>query len=98
MGSLGGSGVALADVALWVCLFGSPEHTLIPNFSALCKLIYGNSDSGISVQPEVEKCPQLLIHFPFPHGGCSSPHGHWEPPQGEGEGERSFPKGFIYLF
>lgn len=95
-GKLGeGSGVTLADVALWVCLFASPEHALIPNFSAL-----GKTDSGILVQPEVDKCPQPLTdtHFPLPHGGCSSPRGHWEPPQGEGEGERSFPKGFIYSF
>lgn len=35
MESLGGSGVTVADVRLGVCLFGSPQHTLIPNFSAL---------------------------------------------------------------
>lgn len=34
-GRLGGSGVIVADVRLQVCLFGSVEHALILNSSAL---------------------------------------------------------------
>lgn len=65
--SLGGvrsSRVAVADVRFWSCLFASPEHTLIPNSSALT-VGPGKWTLVLLVQPEADKRPQFLIHTHF---------------------------------